>query len=406
MKRGYLSQFFKGIAAKQLRAVEADISASHQHEFNGVSSLKSLFGTERKTFDSVFIYLNDSDDDPPVEEGFVTWYDSRINQPKRSSEFRLFFKDTSVSACASAGDELFIGLRPDDTVLVIIAKHHSTVCNQLRWLFGIEEDSGSGFSVRDKLEGEQDRLNFASRLILENLGIEATDTDENYLDEMLQRFQGKYPSTKDFSEYARSTLTKISALDNPDSVLITWWEQEDILFRTFEKYLVENWLKHDFNFEVDSFISYSLSVQNRRKSRAGQAFENHLECIFSSRGISYTRTPITEGKSKPDFLFPGIEEYRDEAFPDADLTMLAAKTTCKDRWRQVLTEAERIPHKHLITLETSITRDQTDEMRRDNLQLVIPSVLHKTYEPSQQEWLMTLTDFIEMVQEHESSVLV
>jgi hypothetical protein len=33
--------------------------------------------------------------------------------------------------------------------------------------------------------------------------------------------------------------------------------------------------------------------------------------------------------------------------------MLGAKTTCKDRWRQVLTEAIKIPHKHLFTLETA-----------------------------------------------------
>ena len=29
--------------------------------------------------------------------------------------------------------------------------------------------------------------------------------------------------------------------------------------------------------DVDDFIRFSLSVQNRRKSRAGHAFENHVE---------------------------------------------------------------------------------------------------------------------------------
>ena len=43
--------------------------------------------------------------------------------------------------------------------------------------------------------------------------------------------------------------------------------------------------------------------------------------------------------------------------------MLAAKTSCKDRWRQVLAEADRIRTKHLLTLEPAISKIQTAEMR-------------------------------------------
>jgi len=70
--------------------------------------------------------------------------------------------------------------------------------------------------------------------------------------------------------------------------------------------------------------------------------------------------------------------------------MLAAKTTCKDRWRQVLAEANKINNKHLFTLQPSITENQTDEMRQNGLQLVVPKDLKKTYKASQQSRLMTL----------------
>ena len=49
MKRGYLSEFFSGVAAKKLSAVEVDPNTSNQHEFNGVSRLKKIFGIEKRT---------------------------------------------------------------------------------------------------------------------------------------------------------------------------------------------------------------------------------------------------------------------------------------------------------------------------------------------------------------------
>ena len=78
--------------------------------------------------------------------------------------------------------------------------------------------------------------------------------------------------------------------------------------------------------------------------------------------------------------------------------MLGAKTTCKDRWRQVLAEAAKISLKHLITLQSAISKNQTDEMQDKNLQLILPQGLHDSYLLSQQEWLMNLSGFIELVQ--------
>ena len=77
--------------------------------------------------------------------------------------------------------------------------------------------------------------------------------------------------------------------------------------------------------------------------------------------------------------------------------MLGAKSTCKDRWRQVLSEAARIEGKHLLTLEPSISENQTSEMRAKQLQLVLPKALHETYRPAQRSWLMSVADFISLV---------
>lgn len=154
---------------------------------------------------------------------------------------------------------------------------------------------------------------------------------------------------------------------------------------------------------MDDFLSFSLSVQNRRKSRVGLALENHLELLFTECGIQYKRTAITENKAKPDFIFPSVAAYHDPAFNVLRLTMLGVKSTCKDRWRQVLAEADRIDHKHLLTLETSISRHQTDEMQAKNLQLVLPRGLHGTYTPAQQAWLMDVASFTALVRERQDA---
>jgi hypothetical protein len=129
----------------------------------------------------------------------------------------------------------------------------------------------------------------------------------------------------------------------------------------------------------------------------GYAFENHLVAIFESRNLQFERGCRTENHSKPDFLFPSCEAYHTTSFPTEWLIMLGAKSTCKERWRQVLAEAARIQHKHLLTLESGISVNQTNEMMSSNLHLVVPNPIHESYQPEQREWLMNVDEFIGMV---------
>ena len=114
------------------------------------------------------------------------------------------------------------------------------------------------------------------------------------------------------------------------------------------------------------------------------------------------RTPITEHKSRPDFVFPGIAEYHDPYFDQNRLTMLGVKTTCSDRWRQVLAEADRIKLKHLLTLQPAISVNQTMEMQAKNLQLVVPQSLHATFQPKQQSWLLNLEELLSLLRERQA----
>lgn len=407
MKSGYLSSCFEGIAEKRLSKVEANLLCSNQHEFNGDKGLRQLLGTQDGPgkFQTTFLYMSDME--VLQREGEMTWYDAREKNPSRT-EWRLYFPTTDVMLKAKEKDTLIICRKTDGTLLVVIAQSGDTVENQLRWLFGTLQNEQKEFAVKHTFASCDDNLDFIARIILEQIGIELDyAVGDNYLEEMIERFGGMFPSTREFSEYARNTLDGIDSISDPDDSLLWWMEREEILFRTLEKHLVEERLKQGFvkenKVDVDDFISFSLSVQNRRKSRAGHAFENHVEKLLIDHQISYSRNPVVEKNRHPDFLFPGVEAYHDKNFPTVYLTMLGVKSTCKDRWRQVLSEADRIERKHLLTLEAAISENQTEEMRDGNIQLVLPEKIHSTYTQKQQKWLYSVGNFLKEVRDRQEA---
>jgi hypothetical protein len=395
MKQGHLSRYFDEVAAKRLSAVEIRPSDSNQHEFNGVQQLKQMLGKRRKTFDARFIYLGEDEDKYATFDGWLTWYDAREYHPTRS-EHRLYYPSSPVTEAAHKGDLLVIGKRSDGTLLVIIAAAGSTSENQVMWLFGLELTDSGHFSVVEIQDARDVPVDLAAKFVLDQMGIEI-EPEDKYLDLILSKFPKGFPSTAVFSAFARGMLADVSPLDDPDSTLTAWMDREEVLFRTLERHLVADRISKGFGRNVDSFIEFSLSIQNRRKSRAGFALENHLEQILRAHRLRYARGALTEGRSRPDFLFPGKREYHDTAFPTDRLRMLGAKSSCKERWTQVLREADRIKAKHLLTLEPGISESQTAEMQRSQLQLVLPRSIHATYSPRQRDWLMDVSGFISSI---------
>lgn len=397
MKQGFLSEYFVGITSKRLSEVEANPKKSNQHEFNGVKPLKNLLGEEKvKDFPVRFVWMGE-ENEGFSEDSVVTWYDSRERHPFRS-EFRLYFRSNPVMEVASADDLLIVARRASGELLIIVVARNSTVENQMLWLFGVPVQIGMSFEYRN-FEDEADvQIDYPARFILEELGIEVEEPEADRLDFLLKRFGEIFPTTAIFSAFTRETLPGIVPVDDPDAALLAWMEHEEKLFRRLERRIVAKRLESGFwsesEADVDGFIKFSLSVQNRRKSRIGYALENHLEEIFSAFDLRYDRQAVTENNSKPDFLFPGADEYHDKNYPLAHLSMLGVKSTCKDRWRQVLSEAVRIQNKHLLTLEPGISENQTGEMKANQVQLVLPRELHVTYRESQQSSLISLNDFI------------
>lgn len=84
---------------------------------------------------------------------------------------------------------------------------------------------------------------------------------------------------------------------------------------------------------------------------------------------------------------------------DKGNTFLGAKTTCKDRWRQILNEANRIPQKHLLTLQQGISPNQLDEMEEEKVTLVVPEAYHNLYPEQYRDRLWSVQKFIQYTNE-------
>lgn len=393
-----LSDYFSGIAAKRLREVEIAPESSNQHEFNGINGFKEILGTEKTKFPVKFIFLADNEEQTIVDDGFATWYDARESHPSRT-EYRLYYSDNEAIEASNADDLVIIGKTPQDTLAVIITKSRSTAESQVLWLFGLLV-VGDKFQIKD-LTREVSQVEFASRQIITSLGFEIEETIPDYLGIILDKFGAHFPTTKSFSEFVRSTVAP-EIVESPDQAIIAWMEREELLFKTLEKHLVENKLREGFGADetiVDEFIKYSLSIHQRRKVRAGHAFENHLSFIFKNHAITFSKGAITENNNAPDFIFPDIQTYHATVANDRRLTMLGVKTSAKDRWRQILVEANKISRKHLITLEPSISSQQTNQMHTESIQLVLPMPLFDTYTSAQQTQLVTLGQFINEIKE-------
>ena len=78
---------------------------------------------------------------------------------------------------------------------------------------------------------------------------------------------------------------------------------------------------------------------------------------------------------------------------------MGAKTTCKDRWRQVLTEADRVEVKFLFTLQQGISKNQLKEMHDSQLTLVVPQKYISSFPRDYQDEIKDLLGFVLMVKE-------
>lgn len=218
-----------------------------------------------------------------------------------------------------------------------------------------------------------------------------------------------FPLTSDLATSARKCYNGANGINGesinkePDLIIIEWLEAEFQLFKLFENNRYSERIKTPFD-TVERLVETANTILNRRKSRAGKSLEHHLSEVFRTAGLLFEPQAVTEDNKKPDFLFPGRDAYSDPRFNHRNLIMLAAKTTCKDRWRQVLNEADKIKTKHLFTLQQGISLKQLEEMYKYGVCLVVPKDFLKSFPMTFRDRIMTLGSFLKFVRTKQSAI--
>ncbi len=269
-----------------------------------------------------------------------------------------------------------------------------------------EEYSGYIFNTDDDIQDFLDSFGLTpaetNRPIEVNADRRETK-EKNAISLYIENLKVDFPSSVEMSDAARKIVYEIYSnvllsVKDPDSALLRWTETEYRLFREIEHSRYGKTIASGFD-SVDDFIALANQVLNRRKSRAGKSLEHHLSIIFDENKILYTPQAVTEGNKKPDFLFPSEDAYHDMSFSIDKLCTLAAKTTCKDRWRQILNEANRLrdENKYLCTMQQGISSAQMDEMQAEKVILVVPKPYIKTFPKDKQDRLWTIGKFVEYV---------
>jgi type II restriction enzyme len=205
-----------------------------------------------------------------------------------------------------------------------------------------------------------------------------------------------YPSGREIFDFVLERVPFVSWKRSLDALLLRRREVEFALYRSIEERIALPRIREGFG-AVDEFVQYALSISNRRKSRAGRSLELNLEAIFREKQLRFESQAQTENGKRPDFLFPSEKAYRNANYPTDGLHLVAAKTTTKDRWRQVIDEADRIRIKHLFTLQQGISSRQLIQMQASGIQLVVPEPYLVAYPLDWRNKILTLEQLTQTI---------
>jgi hypothetical protein len=173
-------------------------------------------------------------------------------------------------------------------------------------------------------------------------------------------------------------------------------EAEYKLFRLAERQICQSEIVR-IKKDVDDFLRTASSILNRRKSRAGRSLENHVEFLLNRARVPFEMRPDIDGK--PDVIMPDCVSYHNTDYPVEKLLVVGIKTTCKDRWRQVLNEGRRVRPKYIITIQQGISSSQLNEMSAAQVTLVVPRHLHKYYPAHRSITLLDFEEFVSLAHE-------
>jgi hypothetical protein len=133
---------------------------------------------------------------------------------------------------------------------------------------------------------------------------------------------------------------------------------------------------------IDQFSNIDalmLSASQQRKSRAGYSYEHHIEKMLSDGKVPFEKQVIIESQKRPDFILPSLAVLNNVTEGRNSGLILSAKTTLRERWKQV--EREKKGRRlFLTTVDENIAGNAIEDMASIGIRLVIPESLMKSKE--------------------------
>lgn len=121
-----------------------------------------------------------------------------------------------------------------------------------------------------------------------------------------------------------------------------------------------------------------LSASQQRKTRAGRSFEHHIAAALKAGRIRFVEQAVTGGR-RPDFVMPDLKQLHSRKRTKKDALVLAAKTTLRERWKQV--SSERLDCEvFLATVDDRVAANSIQEMADADIRLVVPESLKASNE--------------------------
>ncbi len=395
-------QVFVAVAAKTLSAVEVDPTSSHQHELASGTLRRMLIDHGIMASDaervSVPVGLLRLDDDEETEriEDHLTVYDARRQNPDRGPEWRAYYGYGSEAErlvhTMREGDQMVYAIDRAGAIHVLLIAASSHWSEVLRDTFGYEPNPRLTSVPAFELEAAQRRAPI--ELIADALEINPMDASDH--DWLLEHFGGRlptvFPDTQAMAALAHARVGLDAREEDADTLLERWLTAETDLFMILER--VEGEHRIALCNEFEDYVATVLSILQRRKARRGRSLEIHLETLFTRRELAYERQVQTEPGSNSDFILPGIDAYRalgTSAGVEAGVLHLGAKSTARERWKQVLSEATKLRRRHLATLDPQLSHASLRAMAELEVIPVMPARLGALYEGHS---IMTVEGFI------------
>ncbi|ABZ00633.1 restriction endonuclease [Pseudomonas sp. SbB1] len=145
--------------------------------------------------------------------------------------------------------------------------------------------------------------------------------------------------------------------------------------------------------KIDALL---LSAAQQRKSRAGYSFEHHIDAMLADAGVPFEKQVVLEARKRPDFILPSKAMYESSTRQHCEALVLSAKTTLRERWKQVKGEM-RDCDLYLATVDESIAVNAIKDMASQGIRLVVPESLKSsdTTEYKAQDSVLSFKDFFE-----------